>query len=108
MSYQFAYEARDALHVREMGMGIEGSFVNPLGVNKEGQRIARGLVEVDTNATRLGSCGLQNQYQLVVKLLPIFRYGHKSNKNVNRHDGPLVKQYTSPHSHQNATPPPLV
>ncbi len=89
MSYQFAYEAQEALHVREMRMGIEGSFVNPLGVNKEGQRIAGGLVEMDTNATRFGARGLQNQNQLVVKLLPLSSYGLKANKNVKRHDGPL-------------------
>ncbi len=104
MSYQFAYEAQEALHVREMRMGIEGSFVNPLGVNKEGQRIARGLVEVDTNATRLGSCGLQNQYQLVVKLLPLLSYGLKPNKNVKRHDGPLGREYTSAHSQEKSNP----
>src|SRR5258707_14360861 len=87
-----------------MRMGIEGSLVNPLGVNKEGRRIARGLVEVDTNATRLGSCGLQNQYQLVVKLLPLFSYGLKPNKNVKRHHGPLGREYTSAHSREKSNP----
>jgi hypothetical protein len=89
MGYEFAYEAQEALHVREMRMGVEGHLVNPLRVNKEGQRIARGLVEMDTNATRLGSRGLQNQYQLVVKLLLLSRYRLKSNKDVKRQDGPL-------------------
>jgi hypothetical protein len=89
MGYEFAYEAQEALHVREMRMGVEGELVDPLGVNKEGQRIARGLVEMDTNATRLGSRGLQNQYQLVVKLLLLSRYRLKSNKDVKRQDGPL-------------------
>jgi hypothetical protein len=104
MGYEFAYEAQEALHVREMRMGVEGHLVNPLGVNKEGQRIAGGLVEMDTNATRLGSRGLQNQYQLVVKLLPLFRYRLKANKNVKRQDGPLGREYTSAHSREKSNP----
>ncbi len=89
MGYEIADEAQEALHVRELRVRVEGSFINPLGVNKEGQRIARGLVEMDTNATRFGARGLQNQNQLVVKLLPLSSYGLKANKNVKRHDGPL-------------------
>ncbi len=41
MGYEVADEAQEALHVREIRMAIEGHLVGPLGVNKEGQRIAR-------------------------------------------------------------------
>ncbi len=77
-------------------MYIERRFISPLGVNKEGQRIARRFVEMDTNTASLGSRRLQNKHQFVKQLVLFARSGLKANKNVKRHDSLLLTTYLLP------------
>jgi len=63
MGYELAYEAEKAGHVRQVGVRVERGLIRRLGVNKEGEGIARRFVEVNANTAGLGAGGLQNEPQ---------------------------------------------
>ena len=83
--YEFAYEAKEAFHVWELSMRVECRLIDPLRMNKENGRIARGFVEMDTNAAMLDARGLEDKVQLVVELLLLSRFGLKANEDVKGH-----------------------
>lgn len=61
--------AEKTLHVREFGVGVEGGFVEPLGLDGEGKRRTERFEKVNAQATGFGAGGGNDAKQLVTESL---------------------------------------
>jgi len=66
-------------------MGVEGGFVEPFGMNGEGERLADGLEEMNAETAGLGAGGGDDAEQFVEKLLFFARERFKADEDVKRH-----------------------
>jgi len=78
--------------VGEFGVGVEGVFVDPFGMDEKGELAADGLEEMDSEAAGLGACGFEDANQLVEELLFFACEGFEADEDMKRHgETPVLK-----------------
>lgn len=80
-------DAEEVSHVGELGVGVEGRFVEPFGVNGEGERFAKGLEEMNAKAAGFAARGGDNAPQFLAELLVLAGDGFEAEKDVEGHGG---------------------
>lgn len=81
------YDAYEMLQVRKFRVGVEGSFVEPFGMDGENGRFANGLEEVDAEAAGFAARRGDDPGEFVAELLLFARAGLEADKYVQRHSG---------------------
>ena len=66
-------------------MCVERGFISPLGMNVEHMRISSEVIEMDADASGLGSRRLNDSIQLFEKLVVMVWFGLETRKDVERH-----------------------
>jgi hypothetical protein len=95
MGQQFLRSRKESNRMRELRVQIKRSFIHPLGMNREYERLAERLKYMDTQTTNLSSRSLEDPQQLLAKryLLPRARF--KPDENVNGQAAPPERQVSS-------------
>jgi hypothetical protein len=78
-------DAEEVLHVGESGVGVKSGFVEPFGVNGEGERFADGLEEMNAEAAGFGTSGGDDAEQFIAELLFFVGEGFEADEDVKRH-----------------------
>ena len=68
-------------------MGVEGGFVEPFGMNGEGERLADGLEEMNAETAMLGAGSGGDTEQFFAQLLFFARERFEADEDVERHGG---------------------
>jgi hypothetical protein len=73
--------------VRELGVGVEGGFVEPFGMNRVRGRFAEGLEKMNAEATGFGARGSDNAEEFVMELLLFAWERFETDEDVKWHGG---------------------
>jgi len=66
-------------------MGVESGFIEPFGMDREGEWVADGLEEMNAEADKLGAGGGDDAEQFVAKLLFFAGERFKADEDVKGH-----------------------
>lgn len=78
-------DTEEVLHVREVGVSVEGGFIEPFGVDREGEGRADGLEKMDAEAAGFGTGGDDDAEEFVAELLFFAGQGFEADEEVEGH-----------------------
>lgn len=78
-------DAEEVLHVREFGVGVKGGFIEPFGVDGEGERFADGLEEMNAETAGFGARGDNDAEQFAAEWLLFAGKRFEADEDVERH-----------------------
>lgn len=85
MGEQRRDDGEKTLHVGKAGVGVEGGFVQPLGMNGKDEWLADGLEEMNDEAAGFGAGGADDAEQFIAELLLLAGERFEADEDVKRH-----------------------